>query len=219
VLTLVALPAAGQVWLRRGLATTLPVVEARDLLGTGFDTTPVTVFTTEGEPVRWRTTAEGIRANLTLWRHMPLAEWNTVPEPFRHEGLDKRTCTSRRGREPDAGSKERMGPAVVVSVTHLALARVDGVPPLAYAAASKQIYSSHYFDASLGITILLRDEARPESAYLVYANRSRIAALAGWLGGLKRAVVRARTRSATATTLVDARDRVERLYRERAVAR
>jgi hypothetical protein len=123
-------------------------------------------------------------------------------------------------RENDAGvkdviywSKERMGPAVVVSVTHLAIARVDGAPPLAFAAASKQIYSSHYFDASLGLTIVLRDEARPESAYLVYANRSRIDALGGFFGGVKRAIVRSRARSAAQASMVEARDRVERLYR------
>jgi hypothetical protein len=113
-------------------------------------------------------------------------------------------------------SKERIGPAVVVSVTHLAIARVDGAPPLAYAAASKQIYSSHYFDASLGLTIVLRDEARLESAYLVYANRSRVDALGGFFGGVKRAIVRARARAAAQESMVEARDRVERLYRTRA---
>ena len=113
-------------------------------------------------------------------------------------------------------SKERMGPAVVVSVTHLAVARVDGVPPLAYAAASKQIYSSHYFDASLGLTIVLHDEARPDSAYLVYANRSRIDALGGVFGGVKRAIVRSRARAAAQGSMVEARDRVEQLYRTRA---
>jgi hypothetical protein len=112
-------------------------------------------------------------------------------------------------------SKERMGPAVVVSVTHLAIARIDGAPPLAYAAASKQIYSSHYFDASLGLTIVLRDEAGPESAYLVYANRSRIDALGGIFGGVKRAIVRSRARAAAHGSMVEARDRVERLYRTR----
>jgi hypothetical protein len=89
-LVLVALPAGGFVWLRQSLATTLPAVEAPDLLKTLFDTTPVTVvFATSGEHVEFRTTAEDIRSNLTLWRHMHLAEWNTVPEPFRHEGLDR----------------------------------------------------------------------------------------------------------------------------------
>lgn len=89
-LALVAFPAAGLGWLRHGLASTLPVVQEPDPLEALFDTTPVTVvFATKGGPVRFRTTAEDIRSNLTLWRHMSLADWNTVPEPFRHEGLDR----------------------------------------------------------------------------------------------------------------------------------
>jgi hypothetical protein len=90
VLALVALLAAGLVWLRHSLETTLPIIPPPDLLGIFFDATPVTVVFTVGvDQVRWQTTADDIRGNLTLWRHMHLAEWNTVPEPFRHEGLDK----------------------------------------------------------------------------------------------------------------------------------
>jgi hypothetical protein len=90
VLALVALPAGGLVWLRHSLETRPPVVPPPDLLDIFFDTTPVTVvFTVNGEQVLWQTTADDIRSNLTLWRHMHLAEWNTVPEPFRHEGLDQ----------------------------------------------------------------------------------------------------------------------------------
>jgi len=90
VLALVALPAVGVVWLRHGLETTPPVVPAPDLLSIFFDATPVAVaFTVDGEQVLRHTTADDIRANLTLWRHMHLAEWNTVPEPFRHQGLDR----------------------------------------------------------------------------------------------------------------------------------
>ena len=90
VLTLVAFSAVGLLWLRYSLDTTPPVVAQPDLMSMFFDSTPVTVvFSFEGQQVLWRTTADDIRSNLTLWRHMHLAEWNTVPEPFRHEGLDK----------------------------------------------------------------------------------------------------------------------------------
>jgi hypothetical protein len=97
-------------------------------------------------------------------------------------------------------SKEDVGPKVIISVTHMAIQRVDGGGPVAYAVASKQIYGSHYFDSSLGLTLLLRDE-RPLSAVLVYVNRSRVDVLDGFLGGLKRAVVRSRARAAMADTL------------------
>jgi hypothetical protein len=96
VLALVALPAVGLVWLRHSLETTPPVVPPPDLLSVFFDTTPVTVvFTFEGEQVLWHTTADDIRFNLTLWRHMHLAEWNTVPVTLRREGLDKMLARDR----------------------------------------------------------------------------------------------------------------------------
>lgn len=87
---LVAVLVASLLWLRHSLETTLPVVPAPDLLSVFFDKTPVTVlFTVGGEKVPWHTTAEDIRSNLTLWRSMHLAEWNTVPDPLRRQGLDK----------------------------------------------------------------------------------------------------------------------------------
>ena len=86
---LLALPVAGLVWLRQSLETTPPVLPPLDLAGLFSDTTRVTVvFTRGGEQVQWHTTADDIRFNLTLWRHMHLAEWNTVPKPLRQEGLD-----------------------------------------------------------------------------------------------------------------------------------
>ena len=72
-------------------------------------------------------------------------------------------------------SKERVGRRTVVSVTHLVTARITGESPVDYVIASKQIYASHYFDASLGLTVLLRDRSGPpELTYLVYVNRSRV---------------------------------------------
>jgi hypothetical protein len=109
-------------------------------------------------------------------------------------------------------SKERLGPEIVVSVTHLAVARLAGSQPARFAAASRQIYGSHYFDASLGITMVLEDAARPAGSYLVYVNRSRLDALGGFFGPMKRLIVRSRTRSAMSKTLLEARDLVERRF-------
>ena len=110
-------------------------------------------------------------------------------------------------------SKEDFGPAVVVTVTHLAIAPLTPSGD-AFAAASKQIYSSHYFDSSLGITVVVDDGAdrKPPRSFLVYANRSRIDALGGLWGPLKRRVVRARTRSSVRDNLVAARMLVERRF-------
>jgi hypothetical protein len=110
-------------------------------------------------------------------------------------------------------SKEKMGPAVIISVTHLAIARVVDGPAGTYAAASKQIYGSRYFDSSLGITIGLEaSDGRGPGMIMAYVNRSRVDALGGFLGGLKRAVVRSRTRSAMGRSLVEARALVEGRY-------
>ena len=58
--------------------------------------------------------------------------------------------------------------------------------------ASKQIYATHYFDASLGLTVLVRRGEGP-GYYLMYLNRSRADALKGGFSGLRRAVVEGRT--------------------------
>ena len=111
-------------------------------------------------------------------------------------------------------SKEKMGPAVIVSVTHLAITRLAAGASGIYAAASKQLYGSHYFDSSLGITLLLDARVGNEPAtFLVYVNRSRIDALTGFWGGMKRTIVRSRTRSTMSSSLIEARDLVERRFR------
>ncbi|MEP7304866.1 MAG: hypothetical protein ABJA98_05060 [Acidobacteriota bacterium] len=111
-------------------------------------------------------------------------------------------------------SKEQLGPRGVVSVTHLAIARLSDSAPAMFAVASRQIYGSHYFDASLGLTVLLRDNAsHAPASYLLYVNRSRLDALGGIFGGLKGAMVRSRTRSAMSNSLIEARDRVEKRFR------
>jgi hypothetical protein len=114
-------------------------------------------------------------------------------------------------------SKEKLGPAVVLTVTHVAIARLSAGDNDAFAATSKQIYGSHYFDSSLGITVVVdagNDDGGPRS-FLVYANRSRIDALRGFWGPLKRAVARARTRSGVRDNLIAARTLVERRFAQR----
>ena len=98
-------------------------------------------------------------------------------------------------------SKERVARKEVVSITHLAIARQPDTSPFAYAAGSKQLYGSHYFHASLGLTIVLRDPTSPASAYVAYVNRSRIDAFGGLLGGMTRRLVRSRARGTVADVL------------------
>lgn len=98
-------------------------------------------------------------------------------------------------------AKEQVGRKTVVSMTHLAISSAVQAP-VDYAIASKQIYSSHYFDASLGLTILLRDRVSPTPAlYLIYVNRSRIDVLEGMFAPVTRRIVSSRARSTVSNQL------------------
>lgn len=93
-------------------------------------------------------------------------------------------------------SKERIGRRAVLSMTHLAVTEVADGSAFAYAIGSKQIYAAHYYDASLGLTVLIRAQSDPLPAtYLVYFNRSRIDVFGGPFARLGRALVSSRARS------------------------
>jgi hypothetical protein len=89
-LALVAATVTGSRWVQRQLQTTEPVVRPPDLVGLFFDRTGVDVrFTIYGQQITRHTTSDDIRGNLTLWRQMHLAEWNSVPDSLRRDGLDR----------------------------------------------------------------------------------------------------------------------------------
>ena len=97
-------------------------------------------------------------------------------------------------------SKELVRGRPVISITHVATATAVDDSPVAYAVASKQIYAMHYYDASLGLTLLVPD--RTEAAtYVVYLNRSRIDLFDGLLGGVVRRIVAGRARILVAEQL------------------
>ena len=98
-------------------------------------------------------------------------------------------------------SIETFGLKPVTSITHVSIY----VQPGRAVAASKQIYASHYFDASIGLTAALDDPGAVSGPgmYLVYLNRSRIDLLSGFFGGLRRTVLRGRLRDGMRKNLVD----------------
>ncbi|HEX5430938.1 MAG TPA: hypothetical protein VFW83_03155 [Bryobacteraceae bacterium] len=74
--------------------------------------------------------------------------------------------------------------------------------------ASKQIYASHYFDASLGVS-LLRDRPSGDGVYVAYANRSILDLLGGFFGGIKRSLIRTGLKSAVRKNLEQTVQKVE----------
>jgi hypothetical protein len=89
--------AAGARWLHERTATSNPYVEPIDVASLFIDATPLTItIEAGGEYVERRTTADELRRSTPLWRTMHLANWNTVPEPLRHQVLD-RMLDSYRG--------------------------------------------------------------------------------------------------------------------------
>jgi hypothetical protein len=133
-----------------------------------------------------------VEADGETWQHFPDLRRHLLSYPMEHA--------------PETSdilywSKERVSRRLVVSVTHLAISRTTHGPS-AYAIASKQIYGTHYFDASLGLTVLVRDPSVSSPAmYLVYLNRSRVDIFDGLFGGIARTIVNTRARSLVATQL------------------
>jgi len=96
-------------------------------------------------------------------------------------------------------SKELVRGRPVISITHVATVAAVDDSPVAYAIGSKQIYAMHYFDASLGLTLLVPDRTTAAAAtYVVYLNRSRIDLFDAFLGGVARRIVAGRARTLVA---------------------
>ena len=99
-------------------------------------------------------------------------------------------------------SKELVRGRPVVSITHVATAAAIDDSPVAYAIGSKQIYAMHYYDASLGLTLLVPDlTAGSPATYVIYLNRSRIDLFDGLFGGVARKIVAGKARTLVAEQL------------------
>jgi hypothetical protein len=108
--------------------------------------------------------------------------------------------------EPDSyvyWSKEQMGPKAVISATHVTIFRGDGAAMPDVLMTGKQIFATHYLDACLGVTGLVRDR-QTSRTYLVYVNRSDVDLLGGFWGRVARQVIEDRIESEGPALLRDA---------------
>lgn len=121
-----------------------------------------------------------------------------------------------RGGMEDAGptpdflywSREKVARKVVLSLTHVAFASPAAMPGVRVV-ATRQLYASHYFQSSLGLTLLLPVDGAPGSTLVVYVNRSRVDAFSGLFGGITRRLVRGRAAAALEDQLEQLRTRLQ----------
>ena len=113
-------------------------------------------------------------------------------------------------------SKEVVGRRPVASVTHLAILPGAAGSPAAFMVGTKQIYGTHYYDASLGLTVLVRDPSSAAPAtYVAYLNRSRVDIFGGIFGGVAKKLVASKARGTVADQLGRLRTRLERDFAAR----
>lgn len=98
----------------------------------------------------------------------------------------------------------------ITAMTDLVIYHHQGNNP-PFLIASKQIYASHYMEASLALTMLFDStEADPSpSFYLVYVNRSRIDLLRKWYSFLARGKLSDKGRESLRKTVTELKSKVE----------
>lgn len=105
------------------------------------------------------------------------------------------------GRDVFYWVKENYGLKPVISIVHGVIYQPTARTDRAFV-VQKQLYASHYYDASLAVaTLLSAAENGTNATYLVYANRSRGDLLRGGFGGLRRNVAQSQARKAAQQTL------------------
>jgi len=103
-------------------------------------------------------------------------------------------------------SKEKFGVKPVISLTHVFMYRRPDSNDLLI--VSKQIFATHYFDSSMGITALVAG-SETTKFYLIYLNRSRVDALGGMFGGVLSSLIRRQIENGLVTNLKLTKQRLE----------
>lgn len=110
-------------------------------------------------------------------------------------------------------SKEVYGLKPVTSVTHVTIyTKTVGSAPVSFI-VSRGVYADHYYEATMALTLAAEiPGSEPPAIDFVYVNRSRVDALGGPLGGLKRWIATRRVRNGMTDTLGGLKRRLERRY-------
>lgn len=113
-------------------------------------------------------------------------------------------------------SRENYGHGLkpVITITHVTILRRSVKAGPEVLVASKQIYASHYFEASLGLTLLFpTTESDPTPGiYLAYLNRSRIDLLRRWYGGLLRGTLSGGVQKSMRANMIEVKRKMESEY-------
>jgi hypothetical protein len=104
-------------------------------------------------------------------------------------------------------AKEDAGFKAVTSLTHVLIYRKMIQGRIWYFIASKNIYSNHYLESSLGISVISEDPGN--GCWLVYVNRSRTDILRGWLASIRRSIIESRVRSVMKKQLAAIKKKLE----------
>ena len=147
---------------------------------------------------------------------MPYADRRRMVEPNRALGalMDRSPYLQSSGfADADVSSffywsKEQYGAGkAVIGVTHVDIVRARLAGPMRVAAVSREVFATHYRNASLGLTALTEDASGRR--YLVYVNRSQLDLLGGLFGAWKRSVLEGRLKSESAAVFSEIRRRIE----------
>jgi len=125
------------------------------------------------------------------------------------ESLRTQPRTSVHGEESFLyWSKESLGGKPAISVTDVRIQRGADPSWPDVVIVGKQIFATHYVNASLGVTALVRTESG-RSNYLVYLNRSRVDVLHGTFAKVIRWLMQRRLRAEADNVLQGLRRRLE----------
>jgi hypothetical protein len=103
-------------------------------------------------------------------------------------------------------SKEHIARKPVISVTHLSIVRNHNPAIPEALIVGRDVFSTHYVDASLSVTALMRNTDTMN--YLVYINRTEVDVLHGVFAGMIRRSIQTHLKNAI-DTLMEVRQRLE----------